>query len=339
MGFQLHFTGPFINTLSLSGTGKRVIIKGMGGRCFDGPSEPGTRTKTVVVQSKPQSERTVLITGTSSGIGRATAVAAARSGWRTIATMRNPEGVDALRAEAADAGVELDIRLLDVTDATTIERESNYCRNTYGRLDALINNAGSATVGSLEGLEMKDFRDAMEVNYFGVVATTRAFMPLLRESGGRVIAISSVGGVVGQPFNEAYCAAKFAVEGFLESLQPVARSAGVGVYIIEPGAVSSDFVANAGMDIGQMLAAAGPYETALNAYLERTRRQFASANAQVPEDVANVVLETLQAKSPAFRTQTSKWARDFVATKLNDLDGGRVTSMTAEWVGLPGTGF
>ncbi|WP_307305947.1 SDR family oxidoreductase [Pseudarthrobacter enclensis] len=293
----------------------------------------------MVVQSKPQNERTVLITGTSSGIGRATAFAAARSGWRTIATMRAPEGVGALRAEAADAGVELDIRLLDVTDAATIERESDYCRSAYGRLDALINNAGSATVGSLEGLEMKDFRDAMEVNYFGVVATTRAFMPLLRESGGRVVTISSVGGVVGQPFNEAYCAAKFAVEGFLESLQPVAKSARVGVYIIEPGAVSSDFVANARMDTGRMLAAAGPYESALKAYLERTRRQFASANAQAPEDVANVVLETLQATSPAFRIQTSKWARDFVATKLNDLDGGQVTSMTAGWVGLPATGL
>lgn len=286
------------------------------------------------VQPSHHEARTVLITGTSTGIGRATALALAAAGWRTIATMRNPERAEALHADAAKVGVELDVRGLDVTDAAAIEREADYCRRTYGGLDALVNNAGSATLGSVEGLGMKDFRDAMEVNYFGVVAMTKAFMPLLRESRGRVITISSVGGVVGQPFNEAYCAAKFAVEGFLESLQPVAKSVGVGIHLIEPGAVSSEFVANAGIDAAEMLAAAGPYRPALSAYLDRTTRQFASSNAQTPEDVAEVVLDTLRGDSPAFRIQTSTWAREFVSTKINDLDGSRVTSMTQGWVGV-----
>jgi len=285
-------------------------------------------------QPSRQNSRTVLITGTSTGIGRATALATAAAGWRTVATMRNPERAETLRADAAEAGTELDIRILDVTDPHAIEREAEYCRNTYGGLDALVNNAGSAAVGSVEGMDMKDFRDAMEVNYFGVVAMTKAFMPLLRESRGRIITISSVGGVVGQPFNEAYCAAKFAVEGFLESLQPVAKSVDVGVHLIEPGAVSSEFVANAGVDAAGMLAAAGPYRPALSAYLERTASQFASSNAQTSGDVAGVVLDALQAESPAFRIQTSTWAREFVATKINDLDGSRVTSMTQGWVGM-----
>lgn len=288
----------------------------------------------MTIQPSHQDAQIVLITGTSTGIGRATALALAAAGWRTIATMRNPERAGALRADAAEKGVELDIRILDVTDAGAIEREADYCRNTYGGLDALVNNAGSATLGSVEGLDIQDFRDAMDVNYFGVVAMTKAFMPLLRESRGRVITISSVGGVVGQPFNEAYCAAKFAVEGFLESLQPVAKSVDVGVHLIEPGAVSSEFVANAGVDAAGMLAAAGPYRPALSAYLERTARQFASSNAQTPEDVAEVVLGTLREESPAFRIQTSTWARDFVSAKINDLDGSRVTSMTQAWVGL-----
>ena len=285
-------------------------------------------------QPSRQNSRTVLITGTSTGIGRATALATAAAGWRTVATMRNPERAETLRADAAEAGTELDIRILDVTDPHAIEREAEYCRSTYGGLDALVNNAGSATVGSVEGMYMKDFRDAMEVNYFGVVAMTKAFMPLLRESRGRIITISSVGGVVGQPFNEAYCAAKFAVEGFLESLQPVAKSVDVGVHLIEPGAVSSEFVANAGVDAAGMLAAAGPYRPALSAYLERTASQFASSNAQTSGDVAGVVLDALQAESPAFRIQTSTWAREFVSTKINDLDGSRVTSMTQGWVGM-----
>ncbi|MFF2345052.1 SDR family NAD(P)-dependent oxidoreductase [Pseudarthrobacter sp. NPDC058119] len=288
----------------------------------------------MAVQPSRQNSRIVLITGTSTGIGRATAFASAAAGWRTIATMRNPGHAEALRADAAEAGVELDIRILDVTDADAIEREADYCRRTYGGLDALVNNAGSAALGSVESLDMKAFRDAMEVNYFGVVAMTKAFMPLLRESSGRVLTISSVGGVVGQPFNEAYCAAKFAVEGFLESLQPVAKSVGVGVHLIEPGAVSSEFVANAGVDAAGMLAGAGPYRPALSAYLERTTRQFASSNAQTPEEVAGIVLDTLDGPSPAFRIQTSAWARDFVSAKINDLDGSRVTSMTQGWVGL-----
>lgn len=280
------------------------------------------------------SPRTVLITGTSSGIGLATAIAAARAGWTTIATMRNLTRADALRSAAAEAGVQLDVRELDVTDGPAIDREVAYCMERYGRLDAVVNNAGSATLGTLETLTVDDFRSAMEVNFFGVVALTRAAMPHLRASGGRLLTVSSVGGAVGQPFNEAYCAAKFAVEGFLESLQPVAKTVGVGVHLIEPGAVSSEFVANAGIDPAAMIAGAGAYTPALSAYLNRTTQQFSSSSAQTPDDVAQTVLSSLQDSDPAFRIQTSDWARDFVGTKLSDLDGSRVTSMTAGWVGL-----
>ena len=277
---------------------------------------------------------TVMITGTSSGIGLATAIAAARAGWTTIATMRNLTRSDALRSAAAEAGVELDIRALDVTDPQAIDREITYCTDRYGRLDAVVNNAGSATVGTLEVLTVDDFRSAMEVNFFGVVALTRAALPHLRARHGRIVTISSVGGAVGQPFNEAYCAAKFAVEGFLESLQPVAKTVGVGVHIIEPGAVSSEFVANAGFDPTAMAAAAGAYAPALSAYMARTTAQFASSNAQTPDEVAQTVLASLQDENPAFRIQTSVGARAFVANKLSDLDGSQVTSMTGGWVGL-----
>jgi NAD(P)-dependent dehydrogenase (short-subunit alcohol dehydrogenase family) len=288
----------------------------------------------MTTQHPQPAPRTVLITGTSSGIGLATAITSARAGWTTIATMRNLTRSDALRSAAAEAGVELDIRELDVTDQLAIDREIAYCADRYGRLDAIVNNAGSATVGTLELLTVDDFRSAMEVNYFGVVALTRAAIPHLRASGGRLITISSIGGAVGQPFNEAYCAAKFAVEGFMESLQPVAKTVGVGVHIVEPGAVSSDFVANAGVDPAAMIASAGVYGPAISAYISRTTAQFSGKNAQTPDEVAQTVLASLQDSNPAFRIQTSEWAREFVATKLSDLDGSRVTSMTAGWVGL-----
>lgn len=276
--------------------------------------------------------KTVLVTGTSSGIGLATAIALAKVGWNTVATVRNLNRVSALEDAAAAAGVTLDIQELDVTDASSIERAVNGIIARHGHLDALVNNAGAASVGTIEQGTIEEYRAAMEVNYFGVVQLTKAALSHLRESGGRVVTISSVGGVVGQPFNEAYCAAKFAVEGFMESLHPVAKTVGVDVCIIEPGAVASEFVANAGLDPEAMLAAAGPYAKALGAYLDRTLKQFDPSAAQPPCDVAAVVIEALETAAPTFRVQSSDWARDFVAAKLLDVDGSRVTGMTAAWV-------
>src|SRR6201989_29112 len=109
----------------------------------------------------------------------------------------------------------------------------------------------------------------MGVNFFGVVAVTKAVLPHLHQTRGGLGTGSSVGGVVGQPFNEAHCAAKFAVEGFMEALPPVAATVGVPVTIVEPGAVSTEFVANVRVDVPAMLEAVGPYGPALEAYLAR----------------------------------------------------------------------
>ncbi|WP_030673676.1 SDR family oxidoreductase [Streptomyces sp. NRRL B-1347] len=269
------------------------------------------------------SNKTVLITGTSSGIGLATAVAAARSGWHVVATMRDTRKSGSLEAAAEDAGVSVDVHSLDVTDPVSVEA----CLAGLGQLDALVNNAGAGHVGTLEQESVEDVRAVMEVNFFGVLHVTRAALPLLRESKGRVLTVTSVGGVVGQPFNEAYCAAKFAVEGFMESLAPVAATTGVSVSVIEPGAVASEFVSNAGL--GNM-PDMGPYAPALFAYLERTRNAF--ANAQTPMDVAQTLVDLLAAEQPAFRVLTSESACAFAGTKVKDLDGSAVQKLTRAWV-------
>jgi len=274
---------------------------------------------------------TVLITGTSTGIGFQTAVAAARAGFTVIATMRNLSRADALREAAAGAGGRLEIRALDVTDAASVDLVVRGIVEEHGSLDAVVNNAGAASLGTVELLAIDEFRASMEVNFFGVVNVTKAAMPHLRASSGRVITVTSVGGVIGQPFNESYCAAKFAAEGFLESLQPVAASVGVGVHIVEPGAVASEFVANAKIDPQAALAAAGPYAPALASYLERTAASFSAA--QSAEDVADVIVQALQGDNVPFRVQTSSGATSFVGVKLGDLDGAKVTGMTAGWVG------
>ncbi len=271
------------------------------------------------------SGKNVLITGTSSGIGLATAVAAARSGWDVVATMRDTAKAGALLAAAAEAGVTVDVRALDVTDPASVEA----CLAGLDRLDAVVNNAGAGHVGTLEQESVDDVRAVMEVNFFGVLHVTKAALPLLRASKGRVVTVTSVGGVIGQPFNEAYCAAKFAVEGFMESLAPVAATTGVSVSVVEPGAVASEFVSNVGL-AGDVLEQAGPYAPALSAYLERTRGAFASA--QTPQDVAAQVIELLAAERPAFRVLTSDAARAFVGPKLKDLDGSAVQDATSAWL-------
>ena len=276
-------------------------------------------------------ERTILITGTSTGIGLATAVAAAQAGWRTVATMRDPGKAGELRSAAHAAGVAVDVRALDVTNPDSIATCVESVVADLGHLDAVLNNAGAAHVGTIETDDLAAFRACLEVNFFGVVQLTQAVLPHLRAARGRLVTVTSVGGVVGQPFNEAYCAAKFAVEGFMESLAPVAATTGVGVSVIEPGAVASEFITNAGLDPDALLGAAGPYAGALRAYLTRVTSQFAG-NAQPAAEVADIIVALLSAGEPPFRVQTSDWARQFVASKLADVDGSAVQALTTPWV-------
>ncbi|KMO99220.1 SDR family NAD(P)-dependent oxidoreductase [Streptomyces roseus] len=279
--------------------------------------------------------KTVLITGTSSGIGLAAAVATARAGWHTVATMRDTTRADALNQAAAEAGVSdlIQVKRLDVTDADSVAACVAEVVAEHGHLDAVVNNAGAGFVGTIEQHGMERVRSVMEVNFFGVVELTRAALPHLRASGGRVITVTSVGGVVGQPFNESYCAAKFAVEGFMESLAPVAATAGVQVAVVEPGAVASEFVNNVGLDIPALLAQAGPYAPPLQGYIDHALKSFGSDTAQTPEQAAAPVVDALTAEKMPFRIQTSDWARDFVGMKLADLDGSAVQTEMTNWLG------
>ena len=276
-------------------------------------------------------DRTVLITGTSSGIGLAVAVAAAAAGWRVVATMRDIGRATALldAADAAGVAERIDVRHLDVTDPASAHDCVSAVVAEHGSLDAVINNAGAGHVGTLEQESIEEVRAVLEVNFFGVLHVTKAALPHLRAARGRVLTVSSVGGAVGQPFNEAYCAAKFAVEGFMEALAPVAATVGVAVGVIEPGAVASEFVSNVGFDRDQ-IDAMGPYAPALRSYVARTGSAFASA--QTPAEAAAPIVAALTADPLAFRVQTSDAARAFVGVKYADADGSAVQALTAGWV-------
>jgi NAD(P)-dependent dehydrogenase (short-subunit alcohol dehydrogenase family) len=277
--------------------------------------------------------KTVLVTGASSGVGLATAIAAAGAGFTTLGTVRRPDGDLALREAAEKAGVSVDVVSLELTDPESVSDCIGSVIAMHGRLDALVNNAGIAGVShTMELNSLDNLRTTMEVNFFGAVAMSRAAMPYLRTTGGRLVTISSVRGVIGQPFNEGYSAAKFAIEGFMEGLAPVAAEVGVSVSLIEPAAVlDTAFIVNAGVDPAAMLARSGPYTAAYRTY----RAWVASGaieGAQTAREVAEVVVRTLTDERPAFRVQTSEYGRAYVARKLADPDGSVIQELTRSWV-------
>lgn len=273
----------------------------------------------------------VLITGTSSGIGEAAALTLAQAGHAVVATVRTPTQADRLEAIASTAGTSLTTRVLDLTDGDSLA-STLADLEAAGPLDVLINNAGVGVVGTLEDLSMDDLRSALEVNFFAVAHATKLVLPGMRAAGaGRIITVTSVGGVVGQPFFEAYCASKFAIEGLMESLAPTAATQGIFVSVLEPGPVATSFKANErGVDALTVGDPAKPYAAAKTAYLSRAGTQF--GDPQSPEEVANLLAEIVVAPVPRFRYQTSPWAQEYVRSKLVDLDGTAVTSMTAQWL-------
>ncbi len=273
-----------------------------------------------------------LVTGCSSGIGLETALALAAAGHRVVATLRDPDRAGPLRDRAAAAGVELDVRRLDVTDDPGAAALVAEVAADLGPVDVLVNNAGAGWAGTLEQLGLDDLDTVLQTNFFGVARMTKLVLPAMRRRGsGRIVTVTSVGGVVGQPFNDAYCAAKFAVEGLMESLAPALTPLGVHVSLVEPGPVATEFIANVAPSLaGRPPRDDDPYAELFDGYVRRAMATF--ADAQTPDQVATVIVQAATDDPPAFRYQTSAAARAFVGTKLADLDGSAVTSMTGAWL-------
>ncbi|TMV48969.1 SDR family oxidoreductase [Paenibacillus mesophilus] len=253
-------------------------------------------------------ERVALITGTSSGFGLLTAVELARLGYRVIATMRHTGDQGALLDAAGRAGAAplVEVMRLDVTDAETIERVVSEVMSRYGRVDVLVNNAGFALGGFVEELTMEDWRLQMETNFFGVVAMTRAVLPIMRgQRSGTIVNIGSVSGRVGFPGYAPYAASKFAVEGFSESLRHEMSPFGVRIVLVEPGAYKTP-IWNKGL-ANIRTSPDSPYGRKLQAVLKYSER--AAAAAPDPRQVAGLVGRIAVSRSPRLRYALGKGAR------------------------------
>lgn len=284
--------------------------------------------------------RVILVTGCSTGLGMAIAVQAAQAGHRVWASMRDLSRRAALDAAAAKAGVRLQLVALDVQDSASIASAVDQVITAEGRIDTLINNAGAGCVRSTEQASEAEVGWVMDVNYMGVVRCTKAVLPHMRQARtGHVIAISSVGGLVGQPFNEFYCAAKFAVEGYMESLASyVGPAFGLHFSLIEPGGIATEFAAN----VMRHVDATGglpedEYLPILQRYISGAQQRHGNNSDiyQTPDQVAQVVMQVVATSDPPIRCRTSDWSRAFCALKTDaDPDGRKLRDqVVAQFLG------
>ena len=181
--------------------------------------------------------KTIVITGSSSGIGKATAKHFAAQGWRVAATMRKPENETEL-GELENVS----LYQLDVTDEASIAGATEKILADMGTVDVVLNNAGYGLVGPFEAASMAQIRSQFETNVFGLMEVTRAFLPHFRANkAGMFLNVSSIGGLITFPLISLYHSTKWAVEGFSESLSYELGSLGIQVKLIEPGGVATDF--------------------------------------------------------------------------------------------------
>ena len=278
--------------------------------------------------------KVILITGTSTGLGVATAVQAAQAGHTVYATMRNTQKRGTLDAAAQVAGVSLNVLQLDVQDTGSVNAAVDTVIAEQGHIDVLINNAGMGYVRSLEQAEETDIQKILDINYTGVTRCIKAVMPHMRKArAGHVINISSVGGLVGQPFNEIYCGAKFAVEGLTEAMASYITPAfGIHFTAVEPGGIASEF-ANTVLEqveqTGGMLE--DEYLPILQKYIAGSQNRQETGIYQTADEVAAIVMKVMGSEHPPVRTRTSEWSEDFSKLKTGlDPDGLRQQSLVAE---------
>lgn len=183
---------------------------------------------------------TVLITGSSKGIGFETALCFARAGHNVLATMRNPAQSPALAEIAEREKLPIVISALDVDSDTSVTDGIAALTQAHGEIDILVNNAGVETVGSVEETPLHVFRSVMETNYFGAIRCTQAVLPQMRERGsGCIVQVSSVAGRFTQPPMAAYCASKWALEAMTEALAGEMKTFGIRVALVEPGIIDT----------------------------------------------------------------------------------------------------
>jgi NAD(P)-dependent dehydrogenase (short-subunit alcohol dehydrogenase family) len=250
--------------------------------------------------------KTIFITGSSTGLGRATALLFAGKGWKVIATMRNPEKETELGAVAG-----ITLLPLDVTDAAQIADTAAKAL-ALGPIDVLFNNAGHGLAGAFEGATDDQLVNQLNTNLLGVMRVTQAFLPAMRERGeGTIVTTTSIGGLVAFPFNTVYHATKWGLEGWSESLAYELEPFGIRVKTVAPGGISTDFA-------GRSLVFT-PHPAYMDA-IDKTMAAFTNperrATSSTAEQIAEVVWEAATDESDRVRFVAGEDAKGIYAQRL-----------------------
>lgn len=231
----------------------------------------------------------VLITGASSGFGRITAEKLAAKGFIVYGTSRK---------EAQNQG-SITMLKMDVTDLESIKVAVEYILSEHGRIDVLINNAGIGIGGALELATEKEIAIQMDTNFMGVVNMCKVILPCMRKArNGKIINISSIGGIMGIPYQGYYSASKFAVEGFSEALALEVHSFGIKVCIVEPGDFRTEFTEH--RNISEMTINSSDYGDSFKRSLKIIENE--EKNGSDPILLATAICKLINQRNPSFRT-------------------------------------
>ena len=274
------------------------------------------------------SSPTVLITGSSTGIGFACAILLDQRGFKVFAGVRNTSDGEQLKAKTSP---QLTPILLDVTKPDTIQSAFELIKNEAGEdgLSGLINNAGIGIASPVEFLPMNDLRRLFDVNVFGQISVIQTFLPLLRQAKGRIINIGSIGDRITMPFGGALCASKSAFASFTEAMRLELSAWDIKVTLIEPASISTPAVdkvkeGNEKRIEGLPTEGARLYASKFRLFTQRAIER--EKNGSQPEIVAHVVYQALTAKQPKTRylvgkdsnllATLAKWAPDPILDKI-----------------------
>ncbi|KQW31168.1 short-chain dehydrogenase [Rhizobium sp. Root274] len=246
--------------------------------------------------SAAHNQKTAFVTGASSGIGKAAALALARAGYRVIGTSR----------KAVPGEVREGIRMIacDVTSDASVAAAVAVMLAEFGHIDLLVNNAGYAVSGAAEESSVEQVQALFDTNFLGVVRVTNAVLPIMRQQGhGRILNIGSVVGLIPGPFGAYYTASKHAIEGYSESLDHEVRPFGIRVAVIEPWATKTAIETNSPRGDRPVAAYRKTFE--------RYQAAFAAAMAagDTADDVAGTIVAAAEAKSPRLRYPSGNAAR------------------------------
>lgn len=253
----------------------------------------------------------VIVTGASSGIGEATARRLARGGAKLVLLARRAGRVEALAREIDPAGGAAVAISGDITVAADRARLVAGAEARFGRIDALVNNAGYGTRGPVERVPVEMVRRNFETNLFSLIALTQLILPGMRARGaGRVVNVGSVAGRIARPLSSIYDSTKHALEAITDGLRGELRPFGVDVILIRPGFIRSEFVDAADRASDEALREAGPYAP----YMESSRRSHRSLGSMAgePDDIARLVERALTARRPASHYAAPLHARLFL---------------------------